>query len=89
MFGKIKEDFSSHKVITSAEGEGFEPPNALTRCWFSRPVQSARLCHPSDKLFIKTYMQNLKRIFKKLSKKFFYFINDIFSVLTKPFEESW
>ena len=29
------------------EGEGFEPPEDLSPRWFSRPVHSARLCHPS------------------------------------------
>ncbi len=30
-----------------AEGEGFEPPVRLHVRWFSRPVHSTRLCHPS------------------------------------------
>ena len=35
------------------EGEGFEPPEDLNPRWFSRPVHSARLCHPSiDYYFI-------------------------------------
>tara|TARA_B100001109_G_scaffold184560_1_gene151444 strand:+ start:130 stop:276 length:147 start_codon:yes stop_codon:yes gene_type:complete len=29
------------------EGEGFEPPEGINPRWFSRPVHSARLCHPS------------------------------------------
>ena len=35
------------KISGEAEGEGFEPPKGVNPCWFSRPVHSARLCHPS------------------------------------------
>ena len=30
-----------------AEGVGFEPTIPVKVCWFSRPVHSTRLCHPS------------------------------------------
>ena len=38
---------ASPAISRFAEGEGFEPPKGINPCWFSRPVHSARLCHPS------------------------------------------
>jgi hypothetical protein len=32
-----------------AEGVGFEPTRPFLTCWFSRPVHSTKLCHPSKK----------------------------------------
>tara|TARA_B100002052_G_scaffold198570_1_gene181208 strand:+ start:117 stop:524 length:408 start_codon:yes stop_codon:yes gene_type:complete len=49
------------------EGEGFEPPEDLNPRWFSRPVHSARLCHPSNDynfvIFFKEFTVLYKRVF--------------------------
>ena len=35
-------------INEKADGEGFEPPDALPRRRFSKPVPSTRLSHPSE-----------------------------------------